>query len=230
MKVVIVIPAYNESASVARVVRAVAPHGQVVVVDDGSRDDTVAKARDAGAIVVQHAANRGYDGALQSGFERASALEADVIVTFDADGQHDAAVLQRITQPSVRGEADLVLGIRPRGARLAEVLFSAYTRLRFGVPDILCGLKAYRIGLFRAHGRFDGTNSVGTELALASMLRGARTTLVSITVAPRADAPRFGRAWRANMRILRAMLAAVRMDFGTSFHSSRKIVRPTWQT
>mgnify|MGYP003343399732 CR=1 FL=1 len=231
MNVVIVIPAFNESASVGRVVRAVARHGSIVVVDDGSTDDTVAAARDAGAVVVQHGSNRGYDQALQTGFEQADRMDAEVVVTFDADGQHDAAVLERFTGPIASGRAELVLGVRPRGARWAEVLFSGYTRWRFGVPDILCGLKGYHMSLYRAHGRFDGTNSVGTELALAGLHGGARTFLTPIPIAPRTGVPRFGRAWRANIRILRAMLAALRMDLRSMLHSgNHEIIPPKWQT
>ena len=153
------------------------------------------------------------------------------VVAVGGDGQHDAAVLERFTGPIASGTAELVLGVRPRGARWAEVLFSGYTRWRFGVPDILCGLKGYHMSLYRAHGRFDGTNSVGTELALAGLHGGARTFLTPIPIAPRTGVPRFGRAWRANIRILRAMLAALRMDLRSMLHSgNHEIIPPKWQT
>ena len=210
MKVAIIIPAHDEEMTIAAVVRGVAAHGVAIVVNDGSRDRTADLARAAGARVVDHAENRGYDGALQSGFEEAARLGVDAAVTFDADGQHDAAILGRVLAPIAAGEADLVIGVRPRAARISEWLFNRYTQVRFGVPDILCGLKAYRMTLFHGHGRFGADGSIGTELALASLARGARFRLVDVPIAPRVGASRFGSVLRANWRIFKAMLRAMR--------------------
>ncbi|MBM3506217.1 MAG: glycosyltransferase family 2 protein [Alphaproteobacteria bacterium] len=210
MLVAIIIPAHNEERTVAAVVRAVAPHGAAIVVDDGSADRTAEFAEAAGARVVHHARNRGYDDALQSGFEEAARIGADAAVTFDADGQHDAAILGRVLAPIATGQADLVIGVRPKAARISERLFNRYTRARFAVPDILCGLKAYRMTLFHSHGRFGADGSIGTELALASLARGARFQLVAVPIAPRVGKSRFGSALWANWRILKALLRAVR--------------------
>lgn len=212
MKVAIVIPAYNEAATIEEVVASVRPHGLPIVVDDCSTDSTADLAAAAGAEVVRHRRNMGYDGALQSGFRRADELAAALTVTFDADGQHDAGVLQRVLAPLLAGEADLVLGVRPRPARLSEWAFGLYTRLRYRVPDILCGLKAYDMRLYRRHGCFGSSRSIGTELALASLARGARWATVPVPIRPRQGRPRFGSLLRANGRILRAMLLAMRAD------------------
>lgn len=206
------IPALNEAATIARVVAGVRDIGTPIVVDDGSSDATAVLAAEAGADVVRHQGNRGYDASLQTGFVRAVELGADVIATFDADGQLTAQSLRDVLAPVLRGEADIALGIRPRAARVGEMLFSLYTRVRFGVPDILCGLKAYTVGLFAAHGRFDGVGSIGTELALASLRRGARKALVPVPVLPRHGKSHFGSAWRANRRILRAAAIAIGAD------------------
>ena len=212
MRAAIVIPALNEVQSVGRVVAAVRAHGAPLVVDDGSTDGTGEAAVAAGAELVRHAANRGYDAALQSGFERAAALGMEAVVTFDADGQHDPGILGDFLRPLESGEAELVLGVRPRPARTSEWAFSLYTRFRYDAPDILCGLKGYSMTLYRAHGRFDGTRSIGTELALAALRRGVATKYVRVPIHPRRGAPRFGSSLRANARILRAMLLAVRAD------------------
>lgn len=212
MKTAIIIPAYNESTTIARVVEEVRPYGTPVVVDDASSDDTAELAAASGAEVVRHAWNRGYDAALQSGFERAAVLGAEVAVTFDADGQHDAAGLGRMLAPLKSGEVDLVIGVRLQPARFAEAVFNFYTRLRFNVPDILCGLKGYHMSLYHAHGRFDGTLSIGTELALAALRGGVRSTTVTVAIHPRRGQPRFGASLRANWHILRALLRALRTD------------------
>lgn len=212
-KPIILLPAHNEAATIETVVRGVSAYGTPLVVDDGSSDGTDTLAEGAGAHVLRLRPNRGYEGALDAGFAEASRLGAETVVTFDADGQFDATLLEDVLAPIRAGRADLVLGQRPKSARLTEMIFSLYTRLRYGVRDILCGVKAYRMALYREHGRFDGGRSVGTELALAAIRRGARCETVDVNVRPRAQgASRFGQGLRANRRILAAMRLAICAD------------------
>lgn len=211
LKFVFVVPALNESATIARVVASLLPHGAVVVVDDGSKDGTADRARDAGADVVVHAVNRGYDGAIRSGFERAIELGADAVISFDADGQHDASVVDAIVAAFNRG-AEVVIGVRSQPARISEHLFGLYTRVRFGVPDILCGLKGFRRETYLACRDRDRPNSIHTGLALAALRDKRRCVVVDVPIHPRLDRPRFGSVLRANGRILRAMLRGVQDD------------------
>lgn len=109
----VVIAAFNEGAVIADVVRPLLDSGyHVVVVDDGSTDDTAARARAVGAVVVRHAVNRGQGAALQSGLRHALNHSAQVLVTFDADGQHSTNDVLRLVRPIVDGAADIVLGSR----------------------------------------------------------------------------------------------------------------------
>ena len=209
MTVAVVIPALNEAATIASVVARAKAFGTVIVVDDGSSDHTAACAAAVGATVVSHQRNAGYDGALQSGFVAASSIGAEIVVTLDADGQHDPDMLLQALKPIRDGRVDLVIGQRDVLPRVAERLFSWYSRARWGVRDPLCGLKVYSMELFRRHGRFDGTRSVGTELMIASLASGARWQPIEVAIRPRADQPRFGGLLRANMRVLRALIIAV---------------------
>lgn len=207
-RVGIVIPALNESATILGVVEAVVIYGVPIVVDDGSTDDTAVLARQAGAVVVSHERNRGYDAALNSGFIKAAALGSDVIITLDADGQHDPALLQKFIDQIDAG-ADVVIGIRSRRQRLAEHLFAWYANLRFGIKDPLCGMKAYRTWVYEALGHFDSYGSIGTELMIFAAKRGCRLSQISLDVRERKDQSRFGRVLAGNYRIIRAMLFSV---------------------
>lgn len=204
----IVIPALNEAATIGRVVAALAGSGRVIVVDDGSSDATATIAAESGAEVVSHAANRGYDAALGSGFARAAELGSEYVITLDADGQHPGEMIAAFRR-ELEGGADLVLGVRDRLPRFSERLFARLTRLFFGIRDPLCGMKGYRTALYAALGHFDSYGSVGTELMLFAARSGARIVQLPLETRDRADAPRFDRTIRANIRILRAAVAGL---------------------
>src|ERR1700682_1681989 len=158
-RVAVVIPALNESASIARVVTLVCQYGTPIVVDDGSTDGTAALAKEAGATVVTLPRSLGYDRAIDHGFQEASALGCTLIMTFDGDGQHDPTVIEGFLD-RIEAGADVVIGIRPRKQRFAEQLFAWYTRWQFGISDPLCGMKAYRTEVYRALGHFDCYRSI----------------------------------------------------------------------
>jgi glycosyltransferase involved in cell wall biosynthesis len=117
---VAIVPAYNEAANVGRVVdelRAFDPAMVVVVVDDGSGDDTAAVARAHGARVVRLPFNLGIGGAVQTGFRYAFEQGFDIAVRLDGDGQHDPSQLDVVLAPVLAGEADIAVGSRFAGAR-----------------------------------------------------------------------------------------------------------------
>ena len=210
MKAAIVIPAYNEADSISAVVKAVRTYGTPIVVDDGSSDDTGALATHAGAVVVRQEINRGYDAALARGFAKADEIGADIVVSADADGQLDPASIPRIIENLTSGPAQMVIGLRDTGAaRWSESLFNQYSRLRFGVPDILCGMKGFRIEVYRAHRARMDVPSVYTALALSALRAKTRFALVPVPVKSRAGASRFGGAWKANVKIARALGSAL---------------------
>ena len=204
----IVIPALDESATILGVVEAAAGYGVPIVVDDGSTDDTAKLARQAGAIVVSHDRNRGYDAALNSGFQKAAELGSDWIITLDADGQHDPGLIQKFIDKIDAG-ADIVVGIRSHRQRLAEHLFAGYTSLRFGIKDPLCGMKAYRRVIYETLGHFDSYGSVGTELTIFAAKKGYRIGQVAFDVRERLDQSRFGRVITGNYKIIRAMVLSL---------------------
>jgi glycosyltransferase involved in cell wall biosynthesis len=201
----IVIPALNEEQSIGGVVRACREYGVPIVVDDGSCDRTADISRSEGAEVVSHPLNRGYDAAIDSGFRRADALGCEFVVTIDADGQHNPELLAKYSA-LLEGGADVVIGNRSRRQRLAEHCFAYLTALLYGIADPLCGLKGYRLAVYRALGHFDSYGSVGTELALFAVRSGYRIEQLPVPVRERIGTPRFGRTIAANYKIFRALV------------------------
>jgi glycosyltransferase involved in cell wall biosynthesis len=110
--VIALIPAYEEGPRVGAVVRAALEHLPVLVVDDGSKDDTSQQAEAAGATVTRQVPNQGKGAALREGFRRALADGAQAVVTLDADGQHDPAEIPRFLTAFEVSRADLVIGRR----------------------------------------------------------------------------------------------------------------------
>lgn len=199
-----VIPALNEAKTIAGVVRAASSSGVAVVVDDGSTDTTGIEASGAGAVVVRHKENTGYDAALNSGFRSAAELGCEYIVTMDADGQHNPDALVTFLRALDDG-ADVVVGIRDRHQRFGEWVFARLATAITGVRDPLCGMKAYRAAVWCELGHFDSYGSIGTELVLFAATRGKRIMQIPILTRDRLDAPRFGRRFSANLRIFRAL-------------------------
>jgi polyprenyl-phospho-N-acetylgalactosaminyl synthase len=112
-KVFVVIPAFNESQVLASTVWPLLPYGySVVVVDDGSSDNSAAVLRDLPVLFLRHPVNLGQGAALQTGMQFALGRGAEYVVHFDADGQHPAASIDSFLEPLRRGECDVVTGSR----------------------------------------------------------------------------------------------------------------------
>ncbi len=153
-KTLIVIPAYNEAASIESLLKKIRKYGfnHILIVDDASEDKTAAIARSNGARVIRHIINRGPGAATQSGIEYARMHGYQRMVTIDADNQHDPEDIQKLLDRLDKGDVDLVIGNRfmrgdnfiPRSrviyngiANLITFLFS-----RHWVSDTQSGMKA----------------------------------------------------------------------------------------
>ena len=154
MQPFIVIAAYNEETVLRSVVEplfSLTPN--VVVVDDGSTDQTREVLRETKAILISHLVNRGQGAALETGIQYAVQEGAEIVVTFDADGQHDPEQIPALIQPILNGKADVVFGSRflhpdssvPSARRLLLKAATRLTRWRTGltVTDTHDGLRAF---------------------------------------------------------------------------------------
>jgi glycosyltransferase involved in cell wall biosynthesis len=180
MKVWAVIPALNESASIAGVVSGVRVHvAHVLVVDDGSRDDTAARAREAGAEVLSHQVNRGKGSALRTGIARALASPCTHVLLLDGDGQHLTADVPSLLAAAQNG-ADLVVGERmfdratmPRPRYYSNVIGSWILSRFIGtvVRDTQSGFRLVRAdALRRIH-----LSASGYEIETEMLIRLAQT-------------------------------------------------------
>jgi len=155
-QLLVIIPAYNEEANVARViegVRAHLPQADVLVINDGSRDRTAKVAARAGARVVSLPYNMGYGAALQTGYKYAQENDYGTLAQIDADGQHDPVYILDMLDLIERGEADVVIGSRflldndyraPFAKRVGMLLFGTIASWATGqkVSDPTSGYQA----------------------------------------------------------------------------------------
>jgi glycosyltransferase involved in cell wall biosynthesis len=197
--VAIVIPAYNEEPTVAEVVSGVPREAagmpaEVIVVVDGSRDQTAARAASASGLVCDVPVNRGQGAALKLGYWLARARGAQLIVTIDADGQYDADEINRVIEPILAGRADFVSGSRRLGRELTTdrvrhlgvivfgTLISVLVRHR--ITDPACGLRAMRAELTAAV-TLEQPQYQASELMISAALNGFRLAEVPTTMRDR---------------------------------------------
>lgn len=181
LKISAVIPAHNEEGTIREIVNACKPYcHEVVVIDDGSSDRTYEIATAALATVIRNKTNLGIVRSTEIGLRSAS---HDIIVTLDADGQHDPCEIPIIVGPIVQDNADLVLGKREHGRPFSELIISRLTSLRVKCEDTGTGYRAFRRDLAQRI-RLWGFCLCGS-LVLEASRNGARIVEVPITVRPR---------------------------------------------
>lgn len=150
----IVVPAYNEATSIKNVTdQLLKNYSNVVVIDDGSADFTSELFENSNVYLLRHFVNRGQGAAIQTGIEFALRKGAHIIVTFDADGQHDVEDIPALVEPILAGDCDLTLGSRflgktyniPRSRKLILKAGILFTRVISGirVTDVHNGLRAF---------------------------------------------------------------------------------------
>ncbi len=153
--IVAAIPAYNEEKTIAKVILLAQKHvDKIIVCDDGSTDLTTDIARKMDALVIQHSTNLGYGAAIQSLFDKARVLDADIMLTLDADGQHNPKEIPKLLKSIQNDDVDIVIGSRfleetnsevPRYRRLGIMLITKLSNgpLKGKISDAQSGFRAY---------------------------------------------------------------------------------------
>ena len=219
-RVLAIVPALNESASVGDVVAKLAslPFVDVLVVDDGSEDHTAAVARQAGASVVRFPHNLGIGAALRAGFLVASRRAYPIAFQFDPDGQHDVGSLDRLLAPLQAHQADLVIGsrflgehypvstIRRATMRMTAAVLRTATGLRLSDPTSgFRGFSARAIATFAEDYPIDYMDSA--EAIVLAHSKGLRVVEVPVRMSMRSAGEPSTRFWRSGWHTVRAIFS-----------------------
>jgi len=192
--ITVILPAYEEEVSIGSMVLLTKLYAdRIIVVDDGSNDRTADIAKKAGAEVIVHATNKGKGSALKTGFAAAINMGADIIVTMDADGQHNPTEIPKLVAPIIKAEADMVNGSRylnkhdkntPIYRRIGQTVLDGFTNVTSGlkVTDSQSGFRAFAastidIFLFKANGM-----AIESEMLTDAGKAGLRIKEVEINV------------------------------------------------
>lgn len=179
MKILAAIPCYNEEATIGSVIiKAKRYVDEVLVVDDGSTDDTANVAKEAGATVIRHEENKGKAYAIKKAFKYAIENDFDILVTLDGDGQHDADEIPNLLKPVLDGKADMSICFRsgkltemPLWRKIGKRVLDYATGIAGGkITDSQCGFRAFNrkaIETFAKRIRGNGFSVESEEIVLA---------------------------------------------------------------
>ena len=201
MKLVVTIPAYDEEKTIADVIAEIPREiegiesVEVLVIDDGSSDGTVERAKEAGADhILSHRENVGLGISFRNGLEVASEMGADLIVNIDGDGQYDSREIPRLIRPLLENKADIVLGWRdignldfmPWGKRIGNRIATWFTRRLCGLP-VKDAQSAFRVFTREAALRLNlsGKYTYVQETLMQAKYKGLKIEQVPIEFRPR---------------------------------------------
>ena len=193
MKITIGIPAYNEEKSIALIITKLKKiTDSIIVCDDGSSDMTAEISKNLGATVISHKKNMGYGVAINSIFQKSKELNVDLLVTFDADGQHRVEDIQKVIEPIKNNVADLVIGSRfldkksdvPNYRKIGIKVITQVTNasMRKKLTDSQSGFRAYNGQVLSQISPSDMGMGISTEILIKSSSKGLRIMEVPITI------------------------------------------------
>ena len=193
MVTVIGIPAFNEEKNIASIImklKKVTDH--IIVCNDGSTDMTEEISKKLDVVVINHSRNMGYGSAIRSIFLKAKELQADILVTFDADGQHRVEDIQSVTQPIIDNKADIVIGSRflenksdiPEYRKFGIKVITKITNssLKEKLTDSQSGFRAYSKNVLKNVTPSESGMGVSTEILIKASNAGHKIAEVPITI------------------------------------------------
>ena len=199
MKITIGLPAYNEEKNIASVITKLKKiTDSIIVCDDGSSDMTSEISKNLGAVVISHKKNMGYGAALRTIFQKSVELDSDILVTFDADGQHRIDDVNKILQPLENNEADIVIGSRfldnetkvPNYRKIGIKVITQVTNasLKKKLTDSQSGFRAYNKQALTQISPSEMGMGISTEILIKASNKGLRIAEIPITILYHDDA------------------------------------------
>ena len=193
MKITIGIPAYNEEKNIASIITKLKKiTDSIIVCDDGSSDMTSEISKNLGAVVISHKKNMGYGVAINSIFQKSKEMKSDLLVTFDADGQHRVEDIEKVVEPIKNNQADLVIGSRfldkksdiPNYRKIGIKVITQVTNasIKKKLTDSQSGFRAYNQRVLSQISPSDIGMGISTEILIKSSSKGLRIMEVPITI------------------------------------------------
>ena len=193
MKIIIGIPAFNEEKNIGAIVAKLKiKYDHVIVCDDGSSDMTQTIASSLGAIVVKHTKNLGYGAAIKTIFNESKKTDGDILVTFDADGQHQISEIDSVLKPLLENKADIVIGSRflgktknlPKYRKFGIKTITGLTNTMTGsnLSDAQSGFRAYSKNILNEISPTDSGMGISTEILIKSTKKNMKIVEVPITI------------------------------------------------
>ena len=194
MDITIGIPAYNEEKNIASIIVKLKKIAQkIIVCNDGSTDLTGEIAEKLGAVVINHPKNLGYGSGIRSIFQKAKEIDSDILVTFDADGQHQVEDIKKVIEPILKNKADIVIGSRflenknvsaPEYRKIGIKLITKVTNstLKEKITDSQSGFRAYNKDVITKLEPGDVGMGISTEILIKASSRGFKIAEVPINI------------------------------------------------
>ena len=194
MKIIIGIPAFNEEKNIAGIISKLKRTTKdIIVCNDGSTDLTAEIAEEMGAIVINHEKNLGYGGAIRSIFLKAKDLNGDVLVTFDADGQHRIEDIDKVINPILEGQSDIVIGSRflddnekevPQYRKVGIKVITKITNatIKKDLTDSQSGFRAYSKRVLNEIKPVESGMGVSTEILIKASSKNLKISEVPIKI------------------------------------------------
>ena len=194
MKIIVGIPAFNEEKNIAAIITKLADITDTIIVcNDGSADLTSDIAEKMGAFVINHEKNLGYGAAIRSIFLKAKELDGDILVTFDADGQHRIEDIEKVTKPIIDQEVDLVIGSRfldesekevPQYRKVGIKVITKITNasIKKQLTDSQSGFRAYSKKVVNELNPSESGMGISTEILIKASAKNFRILEVPIKI------------------------------------------------
>jgi len=193
MKITIGIPAFNEAKNIAAIIIELKKiTDSIIVCDDGSSDLTAEISEKLGSTVIRHEKNMGYGAAINSIFKKCVEINSDVLVTFDADGQHRTDDIEKVLKPIKENQADIVIGSRfldnksdvPNYRRVGIKIITQVTNvsIKKKLTDSQSGFRAYNQQVLTQINPSDIGMGISTEILIKASSKGLRITEVPIKI------------------------------------------------